>query len=475
MANESLLQIVIRLKNEATNEIKAVNDEIKNLKDNSQKDFKAISGEFQKFGTGITAVGVGLTGLLVKTGLTAARVEVLGTVMENVGRVSNISTDVLYEQEEVIKKLGITTRASRELLVRFMQSQLDVADASKIARVAQDLAVISGQNSSEAAETLTQAIVSQRPMLLRQFGIVQNLNDIYGKQAEVLGKTAEELTEVDKKQALLNTILEEGAKVAGTYEAAMGDVGKQISSLPRLTEEAEVAFGEAFLPVMEWGVKVLSDMLKAYQALSPETKKFITIVVMLGAALALIVGPILLLLGFLPAMAAGFTILLGPVGAVIAAITALTIIVGVLVAKWGVIKQFFVETWEGIKIIFQEAIDYIMRKLEPLLNIIDTVKSGINTLKSKIPEINLPKITLPSWSVPDWLKFQDGGVVPGRTGQPVPILAHAGETVIPVGKEIGNTFNFDFSNAFIGDIEKFQREIIDTINRAAELKSVAGQ
>jgi len=41
----------------------------------------------------------------------------------------------------------------------------------------------------------------------------------------------------------------------------------------------------------------------------------------------------------------------------------------------------------------------------------------------------------------DWTKyagyeFQHGGIVPGPIGSPVPIIAHAGETVIPVGRQM---------------------------------------
>lgn len=39
--------------------------------------------------------------------------------------------------------------------------------------------------------------------------------------------------------------------------------------------------------------------------------------------------------------------------------------------------------------------------------------------------------------------FQHGGVVPGPVGQPVPIIAHAGETVVPAGHGLKGTINFN--------------------------------
>lgn len=191
---------------------------------------------------------VKLGGFVKEATLTAARTQVLGTVLQQVGRVAGYSEGTLRQTEQTIKSLGITTQAARTLMIRFAQSQLDIADAAKIARAAQDLAVISGQNSSEAAETLTHAIAAQRPILLRQFGIVQDLTDVFGNYAKTINKSAEELTQYEKKMAFMNVILEQAARVSGSYEAAMRDAGKQLTSFPRYLEEMANAVGQHFLP-----------------------------------------------------------------------------------------------------------------------------------------------------------------------------------------------------------------------------------
>jgi len=188
--------------------------------------------------------------LIRSVALTAARTQVLGTVLHQVGKNAGYTSGELDQTVEKIKKLGITTQEARTAVVRFIQSELDVAAAAKLARTAQDLAVIAGQNSSEAFTTLTQAIVSQETMLLRQYGIVKGLVEIYGDYAKAHGLAANALDETAKKQAFLDAILEAGAKAAGTYEAAMGDAGKQLTSLPRYVEEAKNALGTAFLPML---------------------------------------------------------------------------------------------------------------------------------------------------------------------------------------------------------------------------------
>jgi len=72
------------------------------------------------------------------------------------------------------------------------------------------------------------------------------------------------------------------------------------------------------------------------------------------------------------------------------------------------------------------------------------------------------------------IRMQEGGVVPGPKGKPVPILAHAGETIIPADKKVGNIFNFNFAGAFIGNKEALIEEIKRAINRESELRALAG-
>lgn len=207
--------------------------------------------------------------------LTAARTEELQVIMESVGRVAGYSAGYLAQQEKVVKKLGITTQTSRMVLIRFMQAQIDLSYATKIARVAQDLAPIALMDTARAAETLTRAIAAQRPILLRQFGIVTDLSEVYGKLAKRLDKSAEDLNENEKRMAFLNIILEQGARVAGTYEAAMETVGKQMRSIPRYSQEAANAVGKVFMPVFKEMVKDITQGFKDIEKAFTENQEAI--------------------------------------------------------------------------------------------------------------------------------------------------------------------------------------------------------
>lgn len=310
--------VLIDLQDKISKELTRVQRELKSF----EKGFKETSKVLGDWGKGMTLVGVGLSGLLIKTGLTAARVEVLGTALNAMGRTAGYSREELKKHEEAVKSLGIATREAREILARFIGAELDLADAAKLARTAQDLAVIAGENSSETAARLTEAIGAQSVMMLRQYGITTTSTKIFEDYANTLGKTAEDLTETEKKQAFLNKILQEGTKYVGVYEEAMGDVGKQIGTLTgRLIPEFEAEFGEAFLPVMGKAVQMATDFLKAYSALSAPLRETITQATILGTAFSLIVGSLLILISKMISFSKQIRVALGIVKAFILALT----------------------------------------------------------------------------------------------------------------------------------------------------------
>jgi len=202
----------------------------------------------------------------------AARIEVLNHVFEMTGQRAGYSGEQLETVKQKLIALGIAEQEAVGIGMRFIQAQLDIADATKVARAAQDLAVISGQNSSETALQLTDAIVKQRPILLKQYGIIADLNDIYGAQATALNKSVDSLTESERRQAFLNEILRQSQTVAGAYDTAMEDVGKRLTSLPRYMQQAQNAIGQHFLPMMGLAVDSATDFLKAIEAaFTPKT------------------------------------------------------------------------------------------------------------------------------------------------------------------------------------------------------------
>ncbi|MFV0444795.1 MAG: hypothetical protein ACK5Q5_14580 [Planctomycetaceae bacterium] len=208
--------------------------------------------------------------------LLAARIDNLDTVMRNEGAIAHYTAGELSFYEDKIRSLGITTQVTREIMARFAQNHLDVADAAKIARIAQDAAVVAGINSSEATERLTIAIQRLDTRMLRNLGILVNLRQEYQEYGLETGRVETSLTAHEKQQIVLNAVMEAGVRMSGNYVKSLEDVCKQFTSLDRKIEEAERTICENFIPAMEVGVEVASQFYDSLARQPPAVQAMIS-------------------------------------------------------------------------------------------------------------------------------------------------------------------------------------------------------
>lgn len=191
----------------------------------------------------------------------AARVDTLRETMETLGENAGIPLDFLNDKMQELRESGITTQGAYQSLITFMSQKLPIQRITELSRAAQDMAVAFGVNSTEAFQRFTASITRGTTELLDIFGIA-NASVMFEQYAATLDKTAMSLSHAEKQQAILNGILEAAQPYAGAYENALDSVGKKIGSLARKIEEASLALGQAFLPVLSSVVDAVGDFAK---------------------------------------------------------------------------------------------------------------------------------------------------------------------------------------------------------------------
>jgi len=184
--------------------------------------------------------------------------------MSAIGKSTGVGAAKLKEAAAAIKSKGIETAAAQKMAIEYAQGELNLAQAADVARVAQDLAVISQKNSTDTAMLLTRAIKTGNSMLLKSAGVSRQASEAYEMYAKTLGKSQTDLTATERQQAIINLILDEGAKVAGVYEGAMQEAGKVLRSFPRLFNDMQVAIGGAMVDGFGPMILATYDLVRAF-------------------------------------------------------------------------------------------------------------------------------------------------------------------------------------------------------------------
>lgn len=214
---------------------------------------------------GVAFAGLKLADRAKDAVLLASRYEQMGLVMETVGRNAGRSTVELAALDQMLQETGISAMQSRNNLIKMMSANIDLAQATKLARLAQDAAVIGNTNSSEAFERLITGIQTAQVETLRNMGLNVDFAGSYDKLAKELDTTADALNEQQRIQARTNAAMEAGANIAGVYETSLDNALKKLGSTSRVVENIILGLGENALPAFGAGVDAYAASLDFLQ------------------------------------------------------------------------------------------------------------------------------------------------------------------------------------------------------------------
>ena len=264
---QSIVEIIIKASNQASGEFKK-----------AFGDLGALGKEAEKMGKGMRSAGLAITGgvttplvgFIATSAVAAARVDGLKLANNQLAQSAGYTEQYVQAQAQSVKSMGIESAAAQQIVAKFMTAQLDLADASNLARIAQDQAVISGENSTETMTRLTDALITGNSQMFRSMNMTLDLSGHYEALAVGLGKNVDELSETERVQARVNAVMEYGTTIAGTYEAAMGDSFKQMGSFKRMINDIAVDAGQYFTPALNTAVFGVKDLLGTVSELISE-------------------------------------------------------------------------------------------------------------------------------------------------------------------------------------------------------------
>jgi hypothetical protein len=152
----------------------------------------------------------------------AAAEERLGHATDSLSARYGVAGESIVDSIQEVSQHTITRAAAMQQANQAML--LGVArneeEFERLTKVAIALGRAMGQDAGKSVEDLTIGIGRQSRLILDNLGLMVSAETAYVKYALAVGKSAEDLTEAEKKQAFLNETLEQGEKKIAT----MGDI-----------------------------------------------------------------------------------------------------------------------------------------------------------------------------------------------------------------------------------------------------------
>ncbi|APM39390.1 phage tail tape measure protein [Clostridium kluyveri] len=158
-----------------------------------------------------------------------------------------------------------------------------------------------------------------------------------------------------------NILFKEGAKGADDMATSIGkisakDVAAQkmntlngaIEQLSGSVETAKISIGNALIPILKGLSNMIQGVIDGFNNLSPSMQSTIAIIGVVTAVTTLVAGPLLILVGMLPLISAGFSMILGPVGLIIIGITAAATALGIFIATNEGFRNVVAGIWTSI-------------------------------------------------------------------------------------------------------------------------------
>jgi hypothetical protein len=134
---------------------------------------------------------------------------------------------------------------------------------SKLMEIARATSRMTGQSVVEAFSDISLAVGRQSKMILDNLGIIVQVGEANEKYAKVLGKTATQLTDVEKKQAFLNAALDAGKDLMERLGDDTKTTAEQFQTLEAQVKDVTTAVSRFMAQALsfQWAPDVM-DVLK---------------------------------------------------------------------------------------------------------------------------------------------------------------------------------------------------------------------
>ena len=256
------VEIEFLVKQAVTKEITKIEKKLDSLNKKVKKTSKESADSFQKKFGGVASTALGFT---FATAIAKASTAVInfgkesvqaGIAFEQQIRALNVqlssTSDVFLPKlrtatQGLASDLSLVSAANRALALGLNEAQIPELFAAATAR-----AKVLGVSVSSAVNDISTGIGRLSPLILDNLGIVFDSETVYKDYAATIGKTASNLTEFEKKQALTNAVIGSTTVLLDSVELSLNTAADAQERLNASVENFKGSIGGVITDIIAW-------------------------------------------------------------------------------------------------------------------------------------------------------------------------------------------------------------------------------
>ena len=200
---------------------------------NSTKNFSKLANTIDGGGGGTSLVGAYATlaanvfaaSAAFNALSRAAEFQQLQQGLELIGNQSGRTLSVLADQLRQATDGALSLEQASRGAALGVSGGFGAKELTGLAEIAKGASLALGRDLADAFDRLTRGAIKLEPEILDELGIMVRLDDAVEKYAAQLGKSAGSLSQLERRQAFMNEILEQGA-------LKFGDIAEQVDPTP---------------------------------------------------------------------------------------------------------------------------------------------------------------------------------------------------------------------------------------------------
>ena len=258
MANE--LSYILKLKDEATGTLKNFSDSTKGTESSFADMAKGIAGKAAIVVAAVTAVGTAMVKTAEAGGKMLDVQKTFDRLASNVGQ----SGDKLLQEFQKVTQGTVNNADLMQRSVKASMLGIPIDKMTQLMQIAKNQATAMGEDVGYMLDSIVTGVGRASPLILDNLGITLKMGEVNEKYAASLGKTVEALTADEQKQAVLNAVLEWGAKkqqeMGGAIESSASSAQRLEANLTNLKNNALMTVTPAINTFLE-GVMNLAQQI----------------------------------------------------------------------------------------------------------------------------------------------------------------------------------------------------------------------